>query len=363
MKTPTGISLHKESTIRDCRSGDNWCITWAGDGHQYTSMDDGYGWQEEKDFNTRVWRIQGGPDHSGDDPFCAEFLPGFPEYLQRGGWYGYGIIAVDDILYNFVTRAAHDRWSGPFQGAKLLYSPDFGKTWLRHDGQDASIDRFSTEPETMFFWHEDADWAFSQMDFVQHGQNNSLAKDEYVYLYSPNGRRPHQLNLARVPHDRILDRSAYRFFIRHNADGSAQWTEESDIHQRGTVHVFPENWGWYSWLPKAVYNPGLDCYIMTTGGTERMGDSWMHDSTGSLGFYWAKTAWGPWTELYYEADWFVDDERNRLYQPTLSPKWISPDGTEMILIFSDAQSDEQGQSHTVNYRWNQHRIAITVEQN
>ena len=75
------------------------------------------------------------------------------------------------------------------------------------------LDRFSTAPETMFFWHEDEDWAFSQMDFVQHGQNNSLAKDDYVYIYSPNGKRPHLLNLARVQHDSIVDRSAYRFLL------------------------------------------------------------------------------------------------------------------------------------------------------
>ena len=33
----------------------------------------------------------------------------------------------------------------------------------------------------------------------------------------------------------------------------------------------------------------------------------------------------------------------------------------MVLIFSDAQSGEQGKSHTVNYRWNQHGLTILVE--
>ena len=64
MKTPKKVVLHKESTIRDGRSGDNWCITWAGDGHQYTAMDDGYGWQDEKNYNTRGlahrWRAGAG---------------------------------------------------------------------------------------------------------------------------------------------------------------------------------------------------------------------------------------------------------------------------------------------------------------
>ncbi len=43
MKTsvPTAVVFDPETLTRSGTRGDNWCITWADDGHQYTSMDDG----------------------------------------------------------------------------------------------------------------------------------------------------------------------------------------------------------------------------------------------------------------------------------------------------------------------------------
>jgi len=54
----------------------------------------------------------------------------------------------------------------------------------------------------------------------------------------------------------------------------------------------------------------------------------------------------------------VDSPENRTYQPKLSPKWMSADGRRMVLIWSDAMKNAAGQSHTVNYLWNQ--MAITI---
>lgn len=357
---PTGVGFHPDSLLRDGCRGDNWCITWADDGHQYTSMDDGSGWRTGAEYNNRVWRIKGSPERTGEDPFTAEFLPGYPEYPYRGGWYGYGLSSVDGVLYHFVTRTSEDRWSVPFLGAKLIWSADHGATWRRPDGEDAGNDPFAYGPDAMFFWKEDPEWAFSQIAFVQCGRDNSAAKDDFVYLYAPNGKQPHELNLARVPRDRIRERSAYRYFIRYRPDGAPVWSDREDIRQRGVVHRFPEGWGLYSWHPSVVYNEPLDLFLMANGGTERAGDTWMHDRTGSLGFWWSENPWGPWTQFYYADDWHADGPRNRCYQPKLSPKWIGAGGTELTLIFSDAQADERGVSHTVNYRWNQMRIALVL---
>jgi len=116
-----------------------------------------------------------------------------------------------------------------------------------------------------------------------------------------------------------------------------------------------------------VWNEGL-VYIMVNGGTyaghgmtssdEDYYDSWMHTRTGSLGFWYSEDPYGPWRQLYHTDYWTVDDPGNLTYQPKLSPKWISEDGTEMVLIWSDAMKDDEGHSHTVNYRWNQMRITI-----
>jgi hypothetical protein len=57
----------------------------------------------------------------------------------------------------------------------------------------------------------------------------------------------------------------------------------------------------------------------------------------------------------------VDDPKNRTYQPSLSPKGISKDGKEMVLIWSDAMKNKQGRSHTVNYTWNHMKVTIQTK--
>ncbi len=358
------------STLRrDGQSGDNWCITWAADGHQYTSMCDGKGWNGPR-AHSRVWRLEG-----EFDDFTAVNLVNYPA-PPMDHYFGYGIISVDGTIYQFLSRVPGKGWSSPFQGINLIYSPDNGNTWFRHDGVNVSRQALDPSPASQFFWHEhprtvhdQEAYAFSTVACCQMGQNNSEAMDNYVYLYSPDGPCPYQLNMARVPKDKLTDRSAYEYFKSRNLDGSAVWTP--DMTERGVVHVFSDKtgndyFGWYSWLPSVVWNGRLDLFIMVSGGTYAGGslwlsdfyDAWMHTKTGSLGFYWAEKPWGPWTEFYYEPYWTVDDPANRTYQPKISPKWISEDGTEMVLIWSDAMKDSSGHSHTVNYKWNQIKIKI-----
>ena len=70
-------------------------------------------------------------------------------------------------------------------------------------------------------------YPFSYFDFVQQGQDNRSAKDEYLYIYSPEGAYSNQLLLARV------------------RSGKLEYNEAG------------EYFGWYSWLPSVVWNEGL----------------------------------------------------------------------------------------------------------
>lgn len=359
-RVPTGAALDRRTLVRRGVSGDNWSITWADDGHQYTSQDDGSGWRRRPAYSTRVWRIEGGPGDDGPDPFRADDLPGFPAHPFPGGWFGYGITSLDGVLYHFISRCPRERWSGPFEGARLIHSPDRGATWFRHDGADATLaDPSTKDRRETFFWHEADDWRFSCLEFVQCGRDGHDAKDGFVYVYSPGGRRPELLRLARVPRDRVLERDAYRY-LRGYEDGAPVWTGTADPTSAGVAHAFPAGWGWYSWLPSVVYNRPLDLFIMATGGTERAGDTWMHTRTGSLHLLWSEEPWGPWRPFFRLDDWHADSPANRLYQPKLSPKWIGDDGRRMVLIFSDAQANAEGRSHTVNYRWNQIELRLEL---
>jgi len=378
---PVGVIFHRDTIYRSDGYGDNWCITWAADDSQITSMDDGDWLSAGRFYHNRLYRIAGGPDD-----FTRQEVPNYPQfYGEEGSWFGYGIISIGGLLYATVSKTPGPAWSGPFRGIKLLKSPDNGRTWYRVNrwGKQRRVGprdpvRNAVNAEEMFFLEESGlphqkrlAYPFSYVAFVHWGKANAAAKDGYVYIYSPEGAHAHKLLLARVPREKLELRSQWEYFVRYE-NGQPVWTR--DLDRRGYVHVFPEKsgdgnyFGWYSWLPSIVWNEGLGLYIMVNGGTyaghgmtssdEDYYDSWMHQRTGSLGFWYSENPYGPWHRFYYTDYWTADDPRNLTYQPKLSPKWISEDGREMVLIWSDAMKNEQGRSHTVNYRWNQMRITI-----
>lgn len=386
-KLPTGVKFRTETLKRIGAHGDNWCITWAKDGSQVTSMDDG-NWLAKPDagYHNHLYRITGGPDD-----FQRHDIPNYPDFSDKeGSWFGYGIVAVDENIYSVVSKTPGTSWSGPFTGIKLLKSPDNGETWYRidrngaerkYDGPEDTMRNVVNEAE-MFFLEayglphkKQMAYPFSFLDFVHCGKDNAAAGDDYLYIYAPEGAHSNKLTLARVRKEKLETRSAWEYFTGYDGKRQPEWT--NDITKRGYVYEYPEKsakghyFGWYSWLPSVVWNNGLGLYIMVNGGTyagpgmtdsdEDYYDSWMHTETGSLGFWYSEHPYGPWTQFFYNDYWIVDDEKNRTYQPKLSSKWISKDGREMTLIWSDAMENEEGHSHTVNYLWNQMKISIVLK--
>ncbi|RKD88302.1 DUF4185 domain-containing protein [Mangrovibacterium diazotrophicum] len=383
-KIPVDVAFKLESLTRPEGRGDNWCITWAADDSQITSMDDGNWLQDErKSYHNNLYRIRG-----GKDDFSRDAIPGYPKFSEEGeGWFGYGVCAVDGTLYSAVSRTPRERWGIPFKGFKLLKSEDNGQSWYRINkaGEARKVDPWDEDAkeadsaEDMFFLEEYGDTVngrfvhpFTFCSFAQQGKNHSASTDGYIYIYGP-GLRSHQLLMARVKSNDIDSRSNWEFFAGWNGD-EAQWTGE--FEKAKPAFEFPEKndageyFGWYSWLPSVVWNEGLGLYIMVNGGTyagtgyapnkEDYFKSPMHSKSGSLGFWYAKTPYGPWTQFYYNDSWTADDPNNLTYQPKLSPKWISKDGTHMVLIWSDAMRNEEGKMHEMNYRWNQMDIEIKL---
>ena len=385
---PKSVKFKKETLKRIGSRGDNWCLTWAKDGSQIVSMDDGNWLVFEPpiaQIHNDLYRVIGGPDN-----FQREEISNYPDFRgEDGSWFGYGIVSVNGDLYSAISKTPGPSWSGPFTGIKLLKSSDNAESWHRvnREGKILALSadreiRNVVNEEEMFFLEEfgiphkeQIAYPFSFIDFVQEGQNHSASKDNFVYIYSPEGAQAHKLTLAKTHKDSIDFRDAWEYFTAFDGKGEPQWSKH--ITERGYVHEFPQksakghHFGWYSWLPSVVWNEGLELYIMVNGGSYGgygMTDSdvdyydrWMHTETGSLGFWYSENPYGPWTEFFYTDYWTVDDDKNRTYQPKLSPKWISEDGKKMTLIWSDAMKNAEGKSHSTNYLWNQMEIEITVE--
>ena len=279
MKTISAVQRLDDTTVRLGGNGDNWHMTWANDDRQYTALCDGRGWPQmpeypDRTYNARVFAIRGDMPR----PTFA-YLPGYPHLpcpsLPEGNiYYGFGIIAIDGCLYHFMSTPNHlFREPEPrFVGAKLVYSPDNGKTWKNQDGSPMRWELWEERNRNnMVFFYEPGD-AFSLLTVLQMGKNYQANRDGYVYVYAPDGNRPggmNRLNMFRVPKDRILHRQSYEYFVSGSDDGSARWSR--NIEERGTVHAFPEGWvntmvHPYAWHPSVVYNSALGCYMMANWG-------------------------------------------------------------------------------------------------
>lgn len=320
----------KDSIVKP-GGGDNFCNTWAANDKIYMTVDDGLGWQKDagsikKEFNNRVWALDGGPDN-----YTPEYLPNFSDYEKKNDLYGFGIIAVDGYLYYTISTP----YKTDKLGVKLLYSPDYGNNWYRHDGTNDQIDQYKVNDSTMFFYKE-PNHLFSYIDFVQYGKDYEDSKDNYVYLYCKLTNPVPSIYLARVAkgHQNIIDKSKYEYFKGYHNNDKPIWTY--DISSSGIVMTFNEGFYHSAFLPSVVYNKGLDLYILTVGG--RYEDRFA-GKPSVLSFYWSKYPWGKWTPFYDTDNWIGDSPENILYQPKFVPKFTSEDGETMYINYSDCRKN------------------------
>jgi hypothetical protein len=374
---PVGVSFLHDTLVRKGVLGDNWCQTWASDGHVYTMMDDGNGWWDErwdsgkrKRQGSMCIQIRGAADFTDAD---VSRMPGWPRNRVESPFYAYGTVSVDGVLYVWLWKSETDTWYRRPIANRLLYSPDRGQTFYRWNGRRETAEPFEeTDASSFFFYREDPRWkvdrdayAFNWIAFCQNGKDNASARDEYVYMYAPEQYDPRNLSMIRVDRRHLRDRSMYEYFKGWNGD-VAEWTR--DMSQRGVNLRYPERrsdgeWMWASWFPCVVYNKGLDCYIMVSYGVSDPGKGYWSGwcarcaYPASLGFWYAENPWGPWTRFHYTEYFYADRKENRTYGFKLSPKWISDDGRTMVLIWSDA-----GDNHTTHYKWNQMELRIQTEE-
>lgn len=345
-----GARRREETLLRLGGNGDNWNMTWAADDRQYVAMDDGYGFgQEEVFYNSRLLALSGGPEEAtfGD-------VPGYPELAFDLGrpstwwrYYGFGTLAVDGRIYQFLSTPNNgfDEPGPRFVGAKLIFSPDGGRSWHNQDGSTPVVweDWGARSAANMAFFEEPGE-SFSLLTILQMGKDYSQNEDGYVYVYAPNGNDEgtmNQLVMFRVPKEKLLDRGAYEFFAGFDSGGEPTWS--GDVARRGVVCSFPEGWvnTWlhpYSWHPSVVYNAPLDVYMMANWGMGSGADGEWFARPSYLGLWTAPAPWGPWTQIHEETAWTPGaDPRARAYEPQIAPKWIAADGRSFWLVWTDYQ--------------------------
>ncbi|MBN2593446.1 MAG: serine hydrolase [Sedimentisphaerales bacterium] len=287
-----------ETIVRRASGSDNWPITWADDDNQYTAYGDGWGFEPktEKKLSLGIVRITGSPpDFKG-----INIRTETGERLGQGakGAKASGMLCVDGVLYMLVRNTGN---------SQLAWSVDHSETWTWCDW------KFTT--------------SFGAPTFLNYGKNYTGAHDDFVYIFSHDSDSAYEpadrFVMARVPKDRIKQRSAYEFLQSLNGSNEPTWTKE--IRDRGAIFINPQN----CYRSGMSYNAGLKrylwCQILPSSKDER-GPRFQ----GGFGIYDAPEPWGPWTTVYYTQAWDVGPGETSSF-PT---KWISADGKTCRLLFS-----------------------------
>ena len=284
-----------DQIIRKASGSDNWPITWADDDNQYTAYGDGWGFElKTKDkLSLGIAKITGSPpDFSGTNVRSET-----GERLGQGarGAKASGILMLDGVLYMLVRNTGN---------SQLAWSTDHGKSWTWCDW------KFKT--------------GFGAPTFLNFGRNYTGAPDQFVYIYSHDSDSAYEpadrMVMARVPKNKIRNRSSYKFFQGLDDSGQSAWTE--NIAERGAVFINPGK----CYRSGISYNAGLKRYLwcQTIYGPDDM------RTRGGIGIFDAPQPWGPWTTAYYTQDWDVGPGETSSFPA----KWISTNGKTCHLLFS-----------------------------
>ncbi len=311
-----GFELDWTTHRRGAEGSGDWGTTWGDDGHLYTAWGNGGGFRGSN-VDGRVYfgiaRIEGDPDdyhafnvwggHEAENP--AEF-----------GGKTYSLLSVDGVFYMWRCGDADGETALDFQ--ELYRSTNRSATW-RSTGVKFTQESFP-----------DDDYGFYCPVFLQYGQDYAGSRDDFVYIYAPEIQQnrtlypqvPGEVSLMRVPRDKVNVRSAYEFFAGLDGDGEPLWS--FDGNDRQPVFSDPENG--VTQHVAAVYNPGLDRYILTT---EHNGHA-----EGNIAIYDGPTPWGPWTTVHFADSFGRFETLDNGFMWVFPSKWLSEDGEEFVMIYT-----------------------------
>jgi len=97
-------------------------------------------------------QIQGGADFTADN---VHRMPGYPENMVQSPLYAYGTVSIDSIIYVWLWKSESDTWYQRPIANRLLYSPDFGQTFYRWNGQQETAETFGELDSMSFFFYKE----------------------------------------------------------------------------------------------------------------------------------------------------------------------------------------------------------------
>jgi CubicO group peptidase (beta-lactamase class C family) len=291
-----------DSIRRRARGSDNWPITWMDDDSMLAAYGDGWGFEPKvpRKLSLGLARVTGGPDDFQGVNLRSETAEKIGQ--GREGIKASGLLMVDSVVYMWARNAGN---------SQLAISRDRGRSWTWSDW------KFET--------------SFGCPTFINYGRNYGGAPDGWVYVVSPDISSAYEpadrMVMARVPVDRIAERSSYQFFVSMDEEHRATWS--ADLGKRGVAFEHAGR----CYRGGICYNEGLKRYLWCQTlpeSTHPQGPRFQ----GGFGIYDAPHPWGPWTTLFFTEAWDVGPGESSV----LPTKWISQDGRTIHLLFSGDDS-------------------------
>jgi hypothetical protein len=316
----TGFTIDWTTHRRLAPGSDNWPMTWAADGTQFTSWGDGGGFggtNSRGRVSNGFAVVEGGPAAYR----CRNVAGGFdaPHPAPFSGKC-YGLIAVDGTLYAW--RTGEGSGATAYELQELWASDDGAVSWRATDV------RF-----TQASFPAPDDHGFFAPAFLQCGQDAAAGPDNYVYAYAPDIQtaewavhRPGKLTLLRAPRDSMEDPKAYAYFAGLD-NGAPLWT--ADVSERRPVF---EDAAHGVMRTSAAYQPELGRYLLLVEHSER--------ASGNLGLYEGPAPWGPWRTVRFERGWGRGHIETTAFYWNFAPAWWGDDGREFTLVFTGTDAND-----------------------
>lgn len=306
---------------------DLWPLTWGADGDLYTFFGDGWGLCGQLDTGPASGadytsfgfaRISGPAPRAGGascpSPRMQNLYGGYLSIRPYGGGKrgllngkAGAVIAVGDDFYAIGGIWRPGDPGGPTDSpnhSEIVYSLGNARSWQDAPWTFCRADAKGNPDPTGGL---DGGLGVCPSGFVNFGPGYAGAADDYVYLYAQNNNpaswdhpgRDVMANatyLLRVPKDRLLDPTAYRYYAGLDARGEPIWSGRSSRRQPVFVDPAPPQadphgflFPMYIIVKEAVYDAPLGRYIATAHG----------EKVGQTAFYEAPHPWGPWSVIYY----------------------------------------------------------------
>ena len=341
--------LNESSRYPGTNSDMHWW-TWGDDDALYFVDDDGENFGLPWNFAHLLRATGMPPDH------VVEEISAFRELIRpqtmRYRRYVDGAVAVDSRLYvacyDYDDRAAEEGYTfhhvdlvSKHGGVvSLMFSDDYGATWQNvPEPLEDSCDYFLGE-------------RFAGLAFVGFGPGYSGVPErfgDFVYALSndDNWETGDNIFVARVPRDRVLDRSSWEFYAG-DEQGEAAWVRD----EAAAIPVL-SNPGAIA-HPTMTWNEGLGRFLLTFNTDtvphsletplEEAKATW--DKQSELYVLEGPTPWGPFALVHFDGAW---EYPHMPYLPQIPSKWLSQNGREGWMVFSGDYTTPNGEGDNYGF--------------